>query len=165
MNSLNDLKGNIKELLDLEDHLITDVWGIWLQKYPFEFDDKSLKNTNMRIIQLLNKKLIKIEDGDASYTLSSKFDIKWMYMLEYLILSRKLSNYMGYVQINKPNYAANNQIRTACEWEHYIEYCPLDEKRSELSCPIFGHNCPSGKEKVKNCKLHEKELRNKLQIE
>lgn len=38
-----------------------------------------------------------------------------------------------------------------CEWEHCIEWMPLTEEPTEYSCPIFGHNCPGGVEKVSKC--------------
>jgi len=38
-----------------------------------------------------------------------------------------------------------------CEWEHCIEWMPLTEERTEYSCPVFGHNCPGGVEKVSKC--------------
>lgn len=38
-----------------------------------------------------------------------------------------------------------------CEWEHCIEWLPLTEKDTELSCPVFGHNCPGGETKVTEC--------------
>ena len=38
-----------------------------------------------------------------------------------------------------------------CEWEHCIERSPLEPKRTELSCGVFGHNCPGGVEKVVKC--------------
>lgn len=38
-----------------------------------------------------------------------------------------------------------------CEWEHCIEWMPLTEEPTEISCPVFGHNCPGGVEKVSEC--------------
>jgi hypothetical protein len=38
-----------------------------------------------------------------------------------------------------------------CEWEHCIEWMPLTAKRTKLSCPVFGHNCPGGVEKLSKC--------------
>jgi hypothetical protein len=28
---------------------------------------------------------------------------------------------------------------------------PLTAKRTKLSCPVFGHNCPGGVEKLSKC--------------
>jgi polyhydroxyalkanoate synthesis regulator phasin len=39
-----------------------------------------------------------------------------------------------------------------CEWEHCIEFMPLESVRTEKSCPIFGHNCPEGLHKASECK-------------
>ncbi len=38
-----------------------------------------------------------------------------------------------------------------CEWEHCIEWLPLTEENTELSCPVFGHNCPGDREGVTKC--------------
>jgi len=38
-----------------------------------------------------------------------------------------------------------------CEWEHCIEWMPLAAEPTELSCPVFGHNCPGGVEKISIC--------------
>lgn len=38
-----------------------------------------------------------------------------------------------------------------CEWEHCIEWMPLTEERTGFSCPVFGHNCPGGVEKISEC--------------
>ena len=38
-----------------------------------------------------------------------------------------------------------------CEWEHCIEWMPLTRKTTEYSCPVFGHNCPGGVEKIRTC--------------
>ena len=39
-----------------------------------------------------------------------------------------------------------------CEWEHCIEFMPLPAKRTNASCPIFGHNCPEGANHAPVCK-------------
>jgi hypothetical protein len=38
-----------------------------------------------------------------------------------------------------------------CEWEHCIEWMPLTEEPTGLSCPVFEHNCPGGVERVSTC--------------
>lgn len=47
-----------------------------------------------------------------------------------------------------PDYAKHGLI---CEWEHCIEWMPFTEEPTEYSCPVFGHNCPGGVEKVSKC--------------
>jgi hypothetical protein len=44
-----------------------------------------------------------------------------------------------------------------CEWEHCIEFMPLTARATKKSCPIFGHNCPGGIEKVAECTPHRLE--------
>lgn len=47
-----------------------------------------------------------------------------------------------------PDYVKHGLI---CEWEHCIEWMPLTEESTKYSCPVFGHNCPGGVEKVSKC--------------
>ena len=54
------------------------------------------------------------------------------------------------------NFEANKdyaQQEFVCEWEHCIERFPLEEedKGKELSCHVFGHDCPGGLEARKLC--------------
>ena len=57
---------------------------------------------------------------------------------------------VGYSVDFSPNtdYAKHGLI---CEWEHCIEWMPLTEESTKYSCPVFGHNCPGGAEKVSKC--------------
>lgn len=55
------------------------------------------------------------------------------------------------------NYKKHNLF---CEWEHCIELMPLPHDTSNKACPVFGHECPGGSEKVLKCdkridRLHE----------
>jgi hypothetical protein len=38
-----------------------------------------------------------------------------------------------------------------CPYEHCIEHMPLPEKTTEVSCPVFGHDCPGGPLEVGIC--------------
>jgi len=38
-----------------------------------------------------------------------------------------------------------------CEWEHCIEHMPLAHPSTDLSCPVFGHDCPGGKSLSLRC--------------
>lgn len=52
------------------------------------------------------------------------------------------------------DFTKNNQYKKhglECEWEHCIEFMPLTSNRTKKSCPIFGHNCPEGSDKVSEC--------------
>ncbi len=52
------------------------------------------------------------------------------------------------------NFDANKdyeQQGLLCEWEHCVEHFPLKERETELSCPVFGHDCPGGIEARKSC--------------
>ena len=60
------------------------------------------------------------------------------------------SFYLGY-SINFTKNSDYKKQGLMCEWEHCIENMPLTAKTTAKSCPIFGHNCPEGPEKVSNC--------------
>ncbi len=47
------------------------------------------------------------------------------------------------------NYKEQNLL---CEWEHCIEHMGFTDQSKGISCPVFGHDCPGGKDKVKECK-------------
>lgn len=52
------------------------------------------------------------------------------------------------------NFDANKDYKQQsllCEWEHCIEHLPLKKEEIELSCPVFGHDCPGGIETRKSC--------------
>ncbi|MFA5148708.1 MAG: hypothetical protein WC491_06250 [Candidatus Omnitrophota bacterium] len=52
------------------------------------------------------------------------------------------------------NFKSNSSYHAQgmfCEWEHCIEHSPLREMSSELSCPVFGHDCPGGLETRSLC--------------
>lgn len=54
------------------------------------------------------------------------------------------------------NFRANPNFREQgllCEWEHCVEYLPLQRHRNELSCPVWGHDCPGGIEVAKACDI------------
>lgn len=64
---------------------------------------------------------------------------------------------LGYSINFSPNLNYKEQ-GLICEWEHCIEWMPLTDKRTECSCPVFGHNCPGGIEIVSKCGKTVKEL-------
>ncbi len=68
-------------------------------------------------------------------------------------LTEKLNNSFstGYSIDFSPN-EEHEKHGLLCEWEHCIEWLPLTEEDTELSCPVFGHNCPGGKSKVTKCR-------------
>ncbi len=56
-----------------------------------------------------------------------------------------------------PNEEYENQ-GLFCEWEHCIEWMPLTEETTELSCPVWGHNCPGGIKLISSCENKNKEI-------
>lgn len=65
--------------------------------------------------------------------------------------------YVGYSIDFSPNldYEKHGLL---CEWEHCIEQMPLAAERTELSCHVFGHNCPGGVERVSECSKTIKDI-------
>ena len=45
-----------------------------------------------------------------------------------------------------------------CEWEHCIEQMPLTEEETELSCGVFGHDCPGGLQVKRACNKSHKDI-------
>lgn len=60
------------------------------------------------------------------------------------------SFHVGYSINFTPNKDYKEQS-LICEWEHCIEHMPLKQRRTDKSCPIFGHDCPGGTDKVSKC--------------
>ena len=61
---------------------------------------------------------------------------------------------LGYAHFSGP-YANWRKADHTCPYEYCIENFPL-ENDSEISCEIFGHNCPVGKI-CNDCEKKEKE--------
>ena len=101
------------------------------------FDEQ--KESFMKIVDMCNKSIHGYE--------VSKDDAK-----NIIELSEKLNRSfaIGYSVDMTPNshYEKNGLF---CEWEHCIENMPITSENTELSCPVFGHNCPGGVDKVKIC--------------
>lgn len=57
----------------------------------------------------------------------------------------------GYSINVEPNVDYKEQ-GLSCEWEHCVEHFPQSEQQTELSCPVFGHDCPGGIESRRKCK-------------
>jgi hypothetical protein len=45
-----------------------------------------------------------------------------------------------------------------CEWEHCIEQMPLGEEETELSCRVFGHDCPGGAQVRRQCNKTHRDI-------
>jgi len=57
---------------------------------------------------------------------------------------------LGYSLKLQPNPQWHEQ-GLMCEYEHCIEHMPLDPVRGDVSCPLFGHDCPGGVDRVASC--------------
>jgi hypothetical protein len=49
-----------------------------------------------------------------------------------------------------------------CLYEHCIEHMPLSAENTDLSCPVFGHDCPGGRSEVEICKAEGRGAQNLL---
>nr|WP_312667912.1 hypothetical protein [Tissierella praeacuta] len=138
-----------------------DLLSIWWCGFPFEFDDI----TNKAAVERVNclEEMMFIQQNEKYWLLNpDKITIKMLYLIEYMVKKEFNAVAMGYIPIFKPNYAFDKQKKTACEWEHCIEFMPLEKHRTDNSCIIFGHNCPGGKIKVAQCKSIRNKLMQKL---
>jgi hypothetical protein len=61
---------------------------------------------------------------------------------------------VGYSMDFSPNEDYEKQ-GLLCAWEHCIEHMPLKQRTTNESCPIFGHECPGGADKVSECKKNQ----------
>ncbi|AJG93798.1 NACHT domain-containing protein [Bacillus tropicus] len=146
------------ELLRLEEDQLDALWAIERFGYPFAYDDPELEYSSSIIEELKKKDLIiSNNDDEIKNMLTVKefvlnnFDLFDSSFLHHLCITRDISNHLGYIERFEPNDAFIRQ-GIICHWEHCIEYMPLENNRNENSCPVFGHNCPSGKEQVIICK-------------
>jgi hypothetical protein len=149
---------NCSELLRLNEDQLDALWAIERFGYPFAYDDPELEYSSLLIEELKNKNLITSNiDDSIKYMLTVKefilnnFDFFDSCFLHHLCITKDISNHLGYIERFEPNDAFIRQ-GIICHWEHCIEYMPLEHNRNENSCPVFGHNCPSGKEQVVICK-------------
>ena len=130
-----------------------DLWGIYWKGFPYEFNDKSLENTEKRISVLESKAFVIRHENKWRLNQDIINNLKMLILLEYVLKKRysAMSMSLGYIPIFSINYAFCRQ-ELFCEWEHCIEFMLLEQERGARSCPIFGHNCPEGEEHVIFCK-------------
>jgi hypothetical protein len=157
---------NASDLLDIDPTLSLAALRIEIEKVlsatanKLVDTNKDLKRGNrFYISQLLKSELISPEQGKALHSIVdicneaihgakvTKEEAK-----EIIEIAKRLNHSfaVGYsINTNKnDNYSKHGLI---CEWEHCVEHFPLLEVRTELSCPVFGHNCPGGIESRKQC--------------
>lgn len=109
--------------------------------------------------KLLEEDVISDEQGEALNAIVNMCDkavhgaqVSKEEAREIIVLTERLNKSfsVGYsinFEANK-DYARQDLL---CEWEHCVEHFPLEEKETELSCPVFGHDCPGGIEARKAC--------------
>lgn len=93
----------------------------------------------LTIVNLCNKAIhgAQVTDGEAR---------------EIILITERLNNSFstGYsINLDANNDYAKHGLH--CEYEHCIENSPIGEEETEVSCPVFGHDCPGGKELVNSC--------------
>lgn len=153
LSKLNALKdARLMKIITLDEKLQFDLWGIKWTGYPYEFKDATLKNTELRIKFLESEGYI-IRNQESWILNGDMFSLPMLFLIEYLLKKRysAMSMALGYIPIFLNNYSFYKQ-NIICEWEHCIEYMPLEKGRGLKSCPIFGHNCPEGERHVTICR-------------
>ena len=121
---------------------INDRWSI--SKIIEVFSKKGVLSKEQimairRILNMCNKAI-------HGYIISKDEAEKIVKLADELNMSFSIVYSLNFIE-NK-DYEKNDLI---CKWEHCIEWMPLSEKRTGLSCPIFGHNCPGGLIEIKKC--------------
>lgn len=109
-------------LLDLENCKLDSIWAIYRFGYPFSYSDDN--KTIEELEFLLNRDLIEDNNDKSKKYLVKEFDTFDIFFLEYLCLSRGISNHLGYIDVFKPNISFYEQ-GLICPWEHCIEHMPL----------------------------------------
>ena len=120
---------------------------------------ESKRGNKFYVSQLLKKEVISSEQAKALNTIIEMCnravhgaDISKNDAREIIILTERLNKsfVVGY-SINFEENQGYDKQGLVCEWEHCVEYFPLEEERTALSCPIFGHDCPGGTEAREFC--------------
>lgn len=110
---------------------------------------------------LLDHKIIKSEQGKAINEISNVCNeavhgatISGEIATEIVELTERLNRSfaVGYSISCSPNTYFEEQ-GLLCEWEHCIERFPLRDEPAEISCQVFGHDCPGGIESRTRCGL------------
>ena len=105
----------------------------------FKIDDYQKKVLILIIdkIELLKRNWEKIYESDVKKIINQLEEINERFSFAYSLNSNPNENYKesGY----------------CCKWEHCIEQMPLENPRTDESCPVFGHTCPGGVKEVKEC--------------
>jgi hypothetical protein len=122
------------------------------------FNPKSLRDS---IHKLYQSQVLSEEQQDAFQTICNSAnkavhgaDVSKAEAEEIIGLAERLNNSfsLGYSINFKPNKDHVKQGLT-CAWEHCIELSPIQQERGELSCNVFGHDCPGGVKARKACKV------------
>jgi len=158
-----------RELVDKDPNLSLAAIRIEIEKLLSNnittlISDKALKQKSLRqyIKWYLEEGLINNSQADALITITNMCNkavhgasVTRDEAEEIIELTERLniSFSIGYSINTKPNLEYKNQ-GLSCEWQHCVEHFPITEERTNLSCPVFGHNCPGGIDAVKNCKVN-----------
>jgi len=125
----------------------------------FDIQKNKKVGNKFYISKLLEKEIIAYEQGKALNTIVDMCNkavhgahVSKEQAQEIIALTERLNKSfsVGYsinFEKNK-GYARQGLI---CGWEHCVEHFPVEEKTTELSCPVFGHDCPGGIEIRKIC--------------
>ena len=138
--SLASLRIEIERVLTKAARILFDING----------DRKS--GNRFYISKLLKKRIISEDQGKALKTIVNMCNkavhgapLSKEEAREIILLTERLNkNFAVGYSINFGSNSEYLQQGLLCEWEHCVEHFPLEEEETELSCPVFGHNCPGG---------------------
>ena len=131
LENSNILSKEQVKIVSLEPKYIDALWAIMRFGFPFAYSD-----TNCIEAYNITRDLRKLKFIKKNYFKHNSYiSVKKKYILnkinyfdklfiEYLCLSREISNHLGYISIFEQNEAFANQ-GLFCHWEHCVEYMPL----------------------------------------
>lgn len=156
---------NALNLLDSDPNLSLAALRIEIEKILSKAANKSFDINKDRkagnkfyISLLLKKEIISHEQGEALQTIVNMCNkaihgaqVSKKEAREIISLTERLNKsfFVGY-SINFETNKDYSQQGLLCEWEHCVEHFPIEEE-TELSCPVFGHDCPGGVEVRGSC--------------
>jgi len=158
------IKSSLSKILELDNPHLDALWAIAYYGFPFTYSDPDFKRAREIIVSLMEDKWISENKDESIRNMMAKkclvtnnLDMLDLLFIQYLCITRGISNFMGYIEVFEPNYSYGLQ-GLACSWEHCIEYYPLEG--GEKSCPIFGHDCPDGAKQATTCRRASNSIRN-----
>lgn len=130
--------------------------GLAVEFFKFQTKRKTLSE----YIDVLNRK--EILSSEQVFALQKIVDMCNKAIHGYLVTGKEAKEIIDLAdKLNKSfsvgysiDFSKNDNFKKqglVCEWEHCIEFMPIEEEPTKKSCPVFGHDCPEGSAKASKC--------------